>query len=77
MADIKPVCVLVAVAGLSTESREPRGWQIQPEIREGFLREVILELHFEGRRNSLYGKLEKSIPGRGNGMGKGSETEII
>lgn len=47
-----------------------------PEIKEGFLRVVMLELGFEGRRSSLRGKWEKGLPDRGN-SGVGLETETV
>lgn len=47
-----------------------------PEIKEGFLRVVMLELGFEGRRSSLHGKWEKGLPDRGN-SGVGLETETV
>lgn len=50
--------MLITVAEIGTVSREPRGQQIQPEIREGFLRVMIRELGLEGLDSSLHGKLE-------------------
>lgn len=50
---------------------------VPPEIREGFLRVVMLELGFEGKGSSLRGKLEKGIPDRGSGVGKSLEPEAV
>lgn len=70
------------MAGTSADSKQHAhhsGWNKHraqgalPEIKEGFLRVVMLELGFEGR-NSLCGKLEKGLPDRGN-SGEGLETD--